>query len=519
MASKMAARASMRFINSALRPSSAVKPFLLRPYPRLPRTLSPTVTRYYAHTIPKPRAGNQQHGSSSSEPATQEKSRKLQEPHYELTFTCVPCGERSKHVISKQGYHKGSVLIACPGCKNRHIISDNLNIFGERKLTVEDIMREKGQLVKRGTLSEDGDLEFWEDGTATERDSNAASKPATSAEDVAKGLSSPADENAAQLRQARDPSSQSAEPTLDAASTPLGNTGSRPTVDSGSHDQAVPSTRRQYSTKVSDSATSEDDSVPQDAISTLENSSQVHDQLIGSEEFVPLNFRRKANGPLGARARRLFKSGQRLPVRKRYPGRSALDRLPLEVHKSRNVLIQKQAPRIVKVPQDSKPDWRRADTQEPGDDKHARRFLGIRKVAYPPLESPGSDTEIDSRIQDKRKSDELVGRVVPIGPARGVRVRHVALFTPTITPHSYSVAQNRPRSPHVTARRSDLESGTYATPINEKETHRTEKASRPKLPNTDIKATSDLWGDPDLSNEIRRLIQRSTARGRTNSGN
>lgn len=30
-------------------------------------------------------------------------------------------------------------------------------------------MRDKGQLVKKGTLSEDGDLEFWEDGTTTSR--------------------------------------------------------------------------------------------------------------------------------------------------------------------------------------------------------------------------------------------------------------------------------------------------------------------------------------------------------------
>jgi mitochondrial protein import protein ZIM17 len=30
-------------------------------------------------------------------------------------------------------------------------------------------MRDRGQLVKKGTLSEDGDLEFWEDGTTTTR--------------------------------------------------------------------------------------------------------------------------------------------------------------------------------------------------------------------------------------------------------------------------------------------------------------------------------------------------------------
>lgn len=36
-------------------------------------------------------------------------------------------------------------------------------------MTIEDLMRERGQLVKKGTLSEDGDLEFWEDGTTTSR--------------------------------------------------------------------------------------------------------------------------------------------------------------------------------------------------------------------------------------------------------------------------------------------------------------------------------------------------------------
>jgi protein import protein ZIM17 len=36
-------------------------------------------------------------------------------------------------------------------------------------MTIEDLMRERGQLVKKGTLSEDGDVEFWEDGTSNKR--------------------------------------------------------------------------------------------------------------------------------------------------------------------------------------------------------------------------------------------------------------------------------------------------------------------------------------------------------------
>ena len=83
--------------------------------------------------------------------------------YYQLSFTCKPCGHRSHHNVSKQAYHHGSTLITCPSCRNRHVISDHLNIFGDRKVTIEDIMREKGQLVKRGSLGEDGDIEFWPD--------------------------------------------------------------------------------------------------------------------------------------------------------------------------------------------------------------------------------------------------------------------------------------------------------------------------------------------------------------------
>ena len=86
-------------------------------------------------------------------------------PSYQMTFTCKPCMNRSSHKISKQGYHHGAVLITCPHCKNRHVISDHLGIFSDSKVTVEDILKAKGELVKRGTLGQDGDIEFWEDGS------------------------------------------------------------------------------------------------------------------------------------------------------------------------------------------------------------------------------------------------------------------------------------------------------------------------------------------------------------------
>ncbi|KAI0173355.1 DNL zinc finger-domain-containing protein [Hypoxylon sp. FL1284] len=245
----MAFKSTTRIIAPALRSprTISISPSTLRPSPRLPRTLQPAARRL-AHTIPKPPQPTAPAADSDS--SSSDKPRKLLEPHYELTFTCVPCGKRSRHTVSKQGYHKGSVLITCPSCRNRHIISDHLDIFGNRKITVEDLMREKGQLVKRGTLGEDGDVEFWEDGSVTERgggaattagDSGASDDPAE-VQDELDALSE--EENATRSREARDPSSGAAEPT-NRTSTPLSSTGSRPSLGSTDNTNSVPSTRRQ----------------------------------------------------------------------------------------------------------------------------------------------------------------------------------------------------------------------------------------------------------------------------------
>lgn len=83
-----------------------------------------------------------------------------------MTFTCKPCSTRSTHRVTKQGYYYGTVLITCPGCQNRHLITDHLAIFGEQGRTVEDILAENGELVKRGSVNEDGDVEFWDDGSS-----------------------------------------------------------------------------------------------------------------------------------------------------------------------------------------------------------------------------------------------------------------------------------------------------------------------------------------------------------------
>ncbi|KZZ90722.1 DNL zinc finger domain-containing protein [Ascosphaera apis ARSEF 7405] len=89
--------------------------------------------------------------------------RRSQEPAYMITFTCKPCSQRSSHRISHHGYHKGTVLIECPGCQSRHVISDHLKIFMDSSSTLEDILAKGGQTIIKAKLG--GDLEWWEDGS------------------------------------------------------------------------------------------------------------------------------------------------------------------------------------------------------------------------------------------------------------------------------------------------------------------------------------------------------------------
>lgn len=58
---------------------------------------------------------------------------------------------RTSHKFSKQAYTTGLVLIQCPGCKNRHLIADNLNIFRDNKVNLEDLMKAQGELVATTT--------------------------------------------------------------------------------------------------------------------------------------------------------------------------------------------------------------------------------------------------------------------------------------------------------------------------------------------------------------------------------
>ncbi|XP_011302804.1 DNL-type zinc finger protein-like isoform X2 [Fopius arisanus] len=68
-----------------------------------------------------------------------------------IMFTCRKCETRNSKVMTKLAYEKGVVIIKCDGCKNNHLIADNLGWFGpvEAKRNIEKIMKMQGHTVKR----------------------------------------------------------------------------------------------------------------------------------------------------------------------------------------------------------------------------------------------------------------------------------------------------------------------------------------------------------------------------------
>ncbi|KAK7687775.1 hypothetical protein QCA50_008994 [Cerrena zonata] len=122
------------------------------------RVLSTTSSRRTDNSAKPP-------SSDSAEPQT--KLSFPSEAKLQITFTCTvtDCNTRSSHEFTKRSYTKGIVIVQCPGCKNRHLIADHLGWFKDstedgRLKTVEDLVKAKGEKVRRGRIDGSGDVEY-----------------------------------------------------------------------------------------------------------------------------------------------------------------------------------------------------------------------------------------------------------------------------------------------------------------------------------------------------------------------
>lgn len=48
-----------------------------------------------------------------------------------MQFTCDACGERTKRLINRLAYERGTVFVQCAGCLQHHKLVDNLGLIVE----------------------------------------------------------------------------------------------------------------------------------------------------------------------------------------------------------------------------------------------------------------------------------------------------------------------------------------------------------------------------------------------------
>lgn len=144
-----------------VRPFSPLAILLRSALPIVLPSRAPPLFTVIAHNFHSSCPLHEDHSKDDAQPSSlpvdqpnQPKSQML------VAFTCKVCSHRTHHVMSKQAYTTGVVIIQCSGCKNRHLIADHLGWFRDGSTTVEDLVRENGETVRK-IVSDGGDVMEW----------------------------------------------------------------------------------------------------------------------------------------------------------------------------------------------------------------------------------------------------------------------------------------------------------------------------------------------------------------------
>ncbi|KAJ1673456.1 hypothetical protein EV182_005192 [Spiromyces aspiralis] len=96
-----------------------------------------------------PYADNNYNSSISSDGSAQQQQQQQQQGRLLIGFTCKVCNHRQYKTMSRLAYTKGVVLMQCDKCRNRHLIADHLGWFKDQGTTIEDIIKENGEEVRK----------------------------------------------------------------------------------------------------------------------------------------------------------------------------------------------------------------------------------------------------------------------------------------------------------------------------------------------------------------------------------
>ncbi|KNA05863.1 hypothetical protein SOVF_186200 [Spinacia oleracea] len=85
------------------------------------------------HWLPSCCSGNAEINPDTIDDSSKESSINVQLPRRSLLvqFTCNACGERTKRLINRLAYERGTVFVQCAGCLKHHKLVDNLGLVVE----------------------------------------------------------------------------------------------------------------------------------------------------------------------------------------------------------------------------------------------------------------------------------------------------------------------------------------------------------------------------------------------------